>query len=48
MIWQVRSTLPDIAKDLLKDEEYTNWMDFAKAVTELKGNRLVEKQEQYN
>ncbi|KAG1819820.1 uncharacterized protein BJ212DRAFT_1267320 [Suillus subaureus] len=48
MIWQVRSTLPDIVKDLLKDEEYTNWTEFAKAVTELKGSRLVEKQEQHN
>ncbi|KAG1809210.1 hypothetical protein EV424DRAFT_1328472, partial [Suillus variegatus] len=48
MIWQVRSTLPDIVKDLLKDEEYTNWAEFAKAVTELKGSRLVEKQEQHN
>jgi hypothetical protein len=48
MIWQVRSTLPDIVKDLLKDEEYVNWIDFVKAVTELKGSRLVEKQEQYN
>ncbi|KAG1747281.1 hypothetical protein EDD22DRAFT_958251 [Suillus occidentalis] len=48
MIWQVRSTLPDIVKDLLKDEEYTDWAEFAKAVTELKGSRLVEKQEQHN
>jgi hypothetical protein len=48
MIWQVRSTLPDIVKDLLKDEEYTNWAEFTKAVTELKGSRLVEKQEQHN
>jgi hypothetical protein len=47
MIWQVRSKLPDIVKDLLKDEEYTKWEEFTKAVTELKGSRLVEKQEQY-
>ncbi|KAG1808111.1 hypothetical protein EV424DRAFT_1329118 [Suillus variegatus] len=48
MIWQVRGTLPDIVKDLLKDEDYTNWAEFTKAVTDLKGSRLVEKQEQYN
>lgn len=48
MIWQVRSTLPDIVKDLLKDEEYANWTEFAKVVTDLKGSRLVEKQEQSN
>jgi hypothetical protein len=33
-------------KDLLKDEEYKMWMEFAKAVTELKGSQLAEKQEQ--
>lgn len=48
MIWQVRSTLLDIVKDLLKDEEYMGWADFKKAVTDLKGSRLVEKQEQHN
>ncbi|KAG0704812.1 hypothetical protein DFH29DRAFT_801177 [Suillus ampliporus] len=48
MIWQVRSTLPDIVKDLLKDKEYTDWVGFTKAVMELKGSRLVEKQEQHN
>ncbi|KAG1744109.1 uncharacterized protein EDB91DRAFT_1050817 [Suillus paluster] len=48
MIWQVHSMLPDIIKDLLKDEEYRDWTEFTKAVTELKGNRLVEKQEQHN
>lgn len=48
MIWQVRSTLPDIVKDLLKDEEYTDWAEFAKVVMDLKGSRLVEKQEQHN
>ncbi|KAG1732316.1 hypothetical protein EDB19DRAFT_1831430 [Suillus lakei] len=48
MIWQVRSTLPDIVKDLLKDEEYADWAEFAKAVMELKGSRLAEKQEQHN
>ncbi|KAJ8580333.1 hypothetical protein M405DRAFT_890492 [Rhizopogon salebrosus TDB-379] len=47
MIWQVRSTLPDTVKDLLKDEEYTDWAAFTKAVSELNGARLVEKQEQY-
>ncbi|KAG2337902.1 hypothetical protein BDR05DRAFT_894544 [Suillus weaverae] len=47
MIWQVRSKLPDIVKDLLKDEEYTAWADFTKAVMELKGSRLAEKQEQH-
>ncbi|KAG1760236.1 hypothetical protein EDD22DRAFT_781433 [Suillus occidentalis] len=46
MIWQVRSKLPDVVKDLLKDEEYKTWTEFTKAVTELKGNRLAEKQEQ--
>lgn len=46
MIWQVRSKLPDVVKDLLKDEEYNTWADFTKAITELKGSRLVEKQEQ--
>ncbi|KAG1734563.1 hypothetical protein EDD22DRAFT_787862, partial [Suillus occidentalis] len=48
MIWQVRSKLPDVVKDMLKDEEYKSWAEFTKAVTELKGNRLVEKQEQHN
>lgn len=48
MIWQVHSTLPDIVKDLLKDEEYTDWAEFAKVVTDLKRSRLVEKQEQHN
>ncbi|KAG2355743.1 hypothetical protein BDR07DRAFT_1425244 [Suillus spraguei] len=48
MIWQVRSKLPDVVKDLLKDEEYKSWADFTKAVTELKGSRLVEKQEQHS
>jgi len=47
MIWQVRSKLPDVVKDLLKDEEYKKWEEFTKAVTELKGSRLVEKQEQH-
>lgn len=46
MIWQVRSKLPDVVKDLLKDEEYNTWAEFTKAVTELKGSRLAEKQEQ--
>ncbi|KAG1841575.1 hypothetical protein F4604DRAFT_1939384 [Suillus subluteus] len=46
MIWQVRSKLPDVMKDLLKDEEYKAWADFTKAVMELKGSRLAEKQEQ--
>jgi hypothetical protein len=39
--------LPSIVKDLLKDEEYKAWADFTKAVTELKGSRLTEKQEQH-
>ncbi|KAG1824914.1 uncharacterized protein BJ212DRAFT_1261589 [Suillus subaureus] len=47
MIWQVRSKLPNVVKDLLKDEEYKTWADFTKAVTELKGSRLAEKQEQH-
>lgn len=46
MIWQVRNKLPDVVKDLLKDEEYKTWTEFTKAVTELKGSRLAEKQEQ--
>jgi hypothetical protein len=46
MIWQVRSKLPDVVKDLLKDKEYKTWTEFTKAVTELKGSRLAEKQEQ--
>ncbi|KAG1846543.1 hypothetical protein F4604DRAFT_1936382 [Suillus subluteus] len=46
MIWQVRSKLPDVVKDLLKDEEYKMWTEFTKAVTDLKGSRLAEKQEQ--
>ncbi|KIK40275.1 hypothetical protein CY34DRAFT_87622, partial [Suillus luteus UH-Slu-Lm8-n1] len=45
MIWQVRSKLPDVVKDMLKDEEYKNWAEFTKVDTELKGNQLVEKQE---
>lgn len=45
MIWQVCSKLPDVVKDMLKDEEYKTWTEFMKAVTELKGNQLVEKQE---
>ncbi|KAG2029984.1 hypothetical protein BDR03DRAFT_879469 [Suillus americanus] len=48
MIWQVRSMLPEIVKDLLKDEDYANWAEFTKAVMDLKGSRLVEKQEQHN
>lgn len=48
MIWQVCSKLPDVVKDMLKDEEYKTWTEFMKAVTELKGNQLVEKQEQHN
>jgi hypothetical protein len=47
MIWQVHSKLPDVVKDLLKDEEYKKWEEFMKVVTELKGSRLVEKQEQH-
>jgi hypothetical protein len=47
MIWQVRSKLPSVVKDLLKDEEYNTWANFTKAVTELKGSRLAEKQEQH-
>ncbi|KAG2336351.1 hypothetical protein BDR05DRAFT_896853 [Suillus weaverae] len=46
MIWQVRSNLLDVLKDLLKDEEYNTWADFTKAVMELKGSRLEEKQAQ--
>jgi hypothetical protein len=46
MIWQVRSKLPDVVKDLLKDKEYKTWTEFTKAVMELKGNQLAEKQEQ--
>jgi hypothetical protein len=47
MIWQVRSKLPSVVKDLLKDEEYNTWANFTKAVMELKGSRLAEKQEQH-
>lgn len=47
MIWQVRGQLPSVVKDLLKDEEYANWEAFTKEVKELKGNRLLEKKEQY-
>jgi hypothetical protein len=36
MIWQVHNKLPDVVKDLLKDEEYKTWTEFTKAVTELK------------
>ncbi|KAG1733199.1 uncharacterized protein EDB91DRAFT_1084478 [Suillus paluster] len=43
---QTSIKLPDVVKDLLKDEEYKTWTEFAKAVTELKGSRLAEKQEQ--
>jgi hypothetical protein len=46
MIWQVHNKLPDVVKDLLKDEEYKTWTEFTKAVTELKGSQLAEKQEQ--
>jgi hypothetical protein len=46
MIWQVRSKLLDVVKDLLKDKEYKMWTEFTKAVMELKGNWLAEKQEQ--
>jgi len=46
MIWQVRSKLLDVVKDLLKDEEYKTWTEFMKAVMVLKGNWLAEKQEQ--
>ncbi|KAG2071468.1 hypothetical protein BDR04DRAFT_951215, partial [Suillus decipiens] len=42
IIWQVRSKLPDVVKDLLKDEEYNTWADFTMAVMELNGSRLVE------
>ncbi|KAG1889502.1 hypothetical protein F4604DRAFT_1915376 [Suillus subluteus] len=44
---QVGSKLPDIVKDLLKDEEYSKWEEFTKAVTKLKGSQLIEKQEQH-
>jgi hypothetical protein len=47
MIWQVLSKLLDIVKDLLKDKEYMKWDKFTKAVTDLKGSRLAEKQEQH-
>jgi hypothetical protein len=47
MIWQVHSKLPDVVKDLLKDEEYAKWEEFMKAVMDLKGSRLAEKQEQH-
>jgi hypothetical protein len=47
MIWQVCSKLPDVVKDLLKDEEYAKWEEFTKAVMDLKGSRLAEKQEQH-
>jgi len=47
MIWQVHSKLLDVVKDLLKDEEYVKWEEFTKAVTDLKGSRLAEKQEQH-
>ncbi|KAG2138457.1 uncharacterized protein EDB93DRAFT_1253417 [Suillus bovinus] len=47
MIWQVQSKLPDIVKDMLKNKEYKKCEEFTKAVTELKGSRLVEKQEQH-
>jgi hypothetical protein len=41
MIWQVRGKLPSVVKDLLKDTEYTNWAEFTKEVTELKGTWLM-------
>ncbi|KIK33218.1 hypothetical protein CY34DRAFT_50310, partial [Suillus luteus UH-Slu-Lm8-n1] len=47
MIWQVCSKLPSVVKDLLKDDEYKTWANFMKAVMELKGSRLAEKQEQH-
>ncbi|KAG2074663.1 hypothetical protein BDR04DRAFT_1092869 [Suillus decipiens] len=48
MIWLVRSKLPDVVKDLLKDQEYNSWKEFTKAVMELEGSRLIEKQEQHS
>ncbi|KAG1747817.1 uncharacterized protein EDB91DRAFT_1245303 [Suillus paluster] len=48
MIWQVRGGLPNVIKDLLKDDEYKNWAEFTKEVKELKGNRLLEKKEQHS
>jgi hypothetical protein len=30
MIWQVHNKLPDVVKDLLKDEEYKTWTEFTK------------------
>jgi hypothetical protein len=47
MIWQVRGKLPSMVKDLLKDTEYTNWVEFIKEVMELKGTWLMEKKEQH-
>ncbi|KAG1719516.1 uncharacterized protein EDB91DRAFT_1257584 [Suillus paluster] len=48
MIWQVRGGLPNIIKDLLKDDKYKNWAASTKEVKELKGNRLLEKKEQHS
>ncbi|KAG0696405.1 hypothetical protein DFH29DRAFT_1025610 [Suillus ampliporus] len=47
MIWQVRGKLPSVIKDLLKVDKYTDWSAFTKEVKELKGNRILEKKEQY-
>ncbi|KAG1827490.1 uncharacterized protein BJ212DRAFT_1294747 [Suillus subaureus] len=46
MIWQVRGKFLSVIKDLLKDMEYMNWMEFMKELTELKGMWLKEKKEQ--
>jgi hypothetical protein len=46
MIWQVRSGLPSIIKDMMKEEEYKDWAAFTKAVTELNGARILEKKEE--
>ncbi|KAG1827349.1 uncharacterized protein BJ212DRAFT_1256638 [Suillus subaureus] len=48
IIWQVRGQLPSIIKDLLKADEYVDWAAFTMEVKGLKGNRFLEKKEQYN
>ncbi|KAG0708675.1 hypothetical protein DFH29DRAFT_870807 [Suillus ampliporus] len=47
MIWQVHGCLPTVIKDLSKDEEYKDWAEFMKNVTELKSTQLLDKKEQY-
>ena len=46
MIWNVRAQLPEVIKDMLKEDEYKDWAEFTKAVADLKPTKLQERKEQ--